>query len=175
VSLYSLALFVHIIGALLLFTAFTSEGIALLHVRRATSSAQVGEWEGVAGLARIFGPASVVTILVSGLYMLISTWGWVPWIAVGLIAWVLVAVMGAINGIRLSLVARQARDDAGALARLSAPSFVISWCTRLAIGVGIVFVMTSKPELTWSILAIAIATVTGAVAGLAVARPTSLN
>lgn len=174
-TLYSLALFVHIIGALLLFTAFTSEGIALFHLRRATSSDQVREWEGVAGLARVFGPASVVTILVSGLYMMFSTWGWVPWIAVGLIAWVLVAVMGAINGIRLSLVARQAQGDAGALARLSARSFVISWCTRLAIGVGIVFVMTSKPELAWSILAIAVAAAAGAVAGLAVARPISLN
>ena len=174
-TVYSFALFVHIIGALLLFTAFTSEGIALFHLRGATTSAQVREWEGVAGLARVFGPASVVTILVSGLYMMISTWGWVPWIAVGLIAWVLVAVMGAINGIRLSLVARQAQDDAGARARLSAPSFVISWCTRLAIGVGIVFVMTSKPELTWSILAIVTAAVAGVVAGLAVARPISLN
>ena len=84
-------------------------------------------------------------------------------------------VMGAINGIRLSLVARQAQGDAGALARLSARSFVISWCTRLAIGVGIVFVMTSKPELAWSILAIAIAAAAGAVAGLVFARPTSPN
>lgn len=82
-TLYSLALFVHIVGALLLFTAFTSEGIALFHLRRSTTSAQVREWEGVAGLARIFGPASVVTILASGLAMMISTWGWVPWIAVG--------------------------------------------------------------------------------------------
>jgi hypothetical protein len=173
VTLYSLALFVHIVGALLLFTAFTSEGIALFHLRRSTTSAQVREWEGVAGLARIFGPASVVTILASGLAMMISTWGWVPWIAVGLIAWVLVAVMGALNGIRLSRAARSARDNAGALAGLTAPSFVISWVTRLAIGVEIVFVMTSKPELAGSILAIAVATAVGAVAGLALARRAS--
>jgi hypothetical protein len=39
--------------------------------------------------------------------------------------------------------------------------------------VEIVFVMTSKPELAGSILAIAVATAVGAVAGLALARRAS--
>lgn len=171
-TLYSLALFVHIIGALMLFTAFTSEGIGLFHLRRATTSAQVREWEGVAGLARIFGPASVVTILASGLYMMFSTWGWVPWIAVGLIAWFLVAVAGAVNGIRLSLAVRQIQTDAGAFGALSARSFVISWLTRLAVGVGIVFVMTDKPDLVWALVCIGVAAAVGASVGAFVGHET---
>jgi hypothetical protein len=174
-TLYSVALFVHIIGALLLFAAFTSEGISLFHLRRATTNAEARQWEGVAGLGRILGPPSVVTILASGLYMLFSTWGWVPWIAVGLIAWFLVAVMGAINGIRLSLTIRHTAADPNALSRLRAPAFVVSWLTRLAIGVGIVFVMTSKPGLVWAIICIAIASAVGVVAGMLVARQTALN
>jgi hypothetical protein len=171
-TLYSLALFVHIVGALMLFTAFTSEGISLLHLRRATTIAQVREWEGVAGLARIFGPASVVTILASGLYMMFSTWGWVPWIAVGLIAWFLVAVSGAVNGIRLSLVVRQIQRDGAAFSALRARSFVISWLTRLAVGLGIVFVMTEQPALVWGVVSVGIAAVLGAAAGAFVARET---
>jgi hypothetical protein len=173
VTLYSIALFVHIVGALLLFTAFTSEGISLFHLRRATTDAQVREWEGVAGLARIFGPASVVTILISGLYLMASSWGWVPWIAVGLIAWLLVAVAGAVNGIRLSLALRRTIANPGAFRRLGAPTFVISWLTRLAVGVGIVFVMTEKPQLVWSVLSIAIATAVGVLAGSLISRATA--
>ena len=172
-TLYSLALFVHIVGALTLFTAFTTEGIALFHLRRAATSVQVAMWEGVAGLARIFGPASVVAILASGLYMMVSSWGWVPWLAVGLFAWLLVAVMGAINGIRLSLVVRQTRTDAGAFGRLRSPAFVISWLTRLAIGLGIVFLMTDKPVLLWAIACIAVAAAAGALGGLLVSRQTA--
>lgn len=169
-TLYSFALFVHIVGALMLFTAFTSEGISLFHLRRATTAAQVREWEGVAGLARIFGPASVVTILASGLYMMFSTWGWVSWIAVGLVAWFLVAVAGAVNGVRLSLVMRQIHEDGADLGGLRARSFVVSWLTRLAVGVGIVFVMTDKPELVWGIVCIGLAAAAGASAGAFVAR-----
>ncbi len=174
-TLYSLALFVHIVGALMLFTAFTSEGIALFHLRRATTSAEVEMWEGVAGLARIFGPASVVAILASGLYMMVSSWGWVPWLAIGLFAWLLVAVMGAINGIRLSLVVRETRTDATAFSRLRSPAFVISWLTRLAIGLGIVFLMTDKPVLVWSLVCLAVAAAAGAVAGLLASRQTTAH
>jgi hypothetical protein len=173
VTLYSLALFVHIVGALMLFTAFTAEGISLFHLRRATTSAQVEEWEGVAGLARIFGPASVVAILASGLYMMVSSWGWVAWLAVGLFAWLAVAVMGAINGIRLSLVVRHVRTDGGAFSRLRAPAFVISWLTRLAIGLGIVFLMTDKPVLVWAVVCVVVAAAVGALAGLLVSRQTA--
>jgi hypothetical protein len=172
VTLYSLALFVHVIGALLLFTAFTAEGISLFHLRRATTVAQVREWEGVAGLARIFGPASVVTILASGLYMMFSTWGWVPWIAVGLIAWFLVAVAGAVNGIRLSLVVRHLTADTADFSRLRARSFVVSWLTRLAIGLGIVLLMTDKPDLAWALTSIVVAAAVGVSAGSVVARET---
>ena len=83
------------------FVGIDNEGIGLIQLRRAAASADVHRWEGVLSLGRVFGPASVVTILASGLYMMISTWGWVPWLAVGLFAWVLVAVLGAVNGVRL--------------------------------------------------------------------------
>lgn len=170
-TLYSLALFVHIVGALLLCTAFTVEGIGLFHVRRATTSAQVREWEGVTGLGRAFGPASVVTILASGLYMMIASWGWVPWIAVGLFSWILIAVLGAVNGIRLSGLVRRAASDPAAIIALRSRSFVISWVTRVGIAVGVVFLMTNKPELVWAVLCVLAAAAIGAALGVLASRP----
>jgi hypothetical protein len=169
-TLYAFALFVHIVGSLLLCTAFTAEGIALFQFRRATTGDGVRQWEGVAGLGRVFGPASVVTILASGLYMMVTAWGWVPWLALGLVAWVLIAVLGAVNGIRMSLTLRQAMAGATSARSLRNRTFLISWLTRLAIAVGIVFLMTNKPDLLASVLAIVIAAAIGAGAGVALSR-----
>lgn len=165
-TLYSFALFLHIVGSLLLIAAFTVEGVGLFHLRRAGTADQVAQWEGVLGLARVFGPASVVAILLPGLYMMFASWGWVPWIAVGLIAWACIAVMGAVNGIRLAMIVRRSAADPAGIGRLREPSFVVSWFTRLALAVSIVFLMTNKPSLTWSLLCIAVAAVIGVAAGV---------
>src|SRR5580692_7834508 len=169
-TLYAFALFIHILGSLLLCTAFTAEGIGLLQLRRATTDSAVRQWDGVLGLGRVFGPASVVTILASGLYMMISSWGWVPWIAVGLFSWVLIAVLGAVNGIRLSLTIRHLPAGAAPGASLQSASFVISWVTRLSIAVGIVFLMTNKPDLLAALLSVMITAVVGVAAGIAMTR-----
>jgi hypothetical protein len=170
VTLYSFALFLHIVGALLLFTAFTVEGVGLFHLRRAASADQVVQWEGVLGLARVFGPASVVAILVPGLSLMATSWGWVPWIAVGLVAWLLIAVMGAVNGILLAMVVRHAAADGAQVDRLRNPAFVVSWFTRLSLAVSIVFLMTDKPQLVWAVLSVAIAALIGVAAGVPASR-----
>jgi hypothetical protein len=169
VTLYSLALFIHIVGSLLLFTAFTVEGLGIFHMRRASTPDQVSQWESVLSLARVFGPASVVAILLPGLYMMFTSWGWVPWIAVGLIAWSLIAVMGAVNGIRLAMIVRRTAD-AAMIDHLREPSFVVSWFTRLALAVSIVFLMTDKPPLVWALLCVAIAAGFGVAAGVLATR-----
>ena len=169
-TVYAFALFVHIVGSLLLCTAFTAEGISLFHLRRATTASGIAQWAGVAGLGRVFGPASVVTILASGLYMMISSWGWVPWLAVGLLAWVLVAVLGAVNGIRLNVTLRQVAAAASAGPRLQSRGFVVSWFARMAIAVGIVFLMTDKPDLAASVLCILVAATIGVATGFVVTR-----
>jgi hypothetical protein len=169
-TLHAFALFIHILGSLLLCTAFTAEGIGLLQLRRATTDSAVRQWEGVLGLGRVFGPASVVTILASGLYMMISSWGWVPWIAVGLFSWVLIAMLGAVNGIRLSLTIRHLPAGAAPGTGLQSPSFLISWVTRLSIAVGIVFLMTNKPDLLAALLSVLITAAVGVAAGVAMTR-----
>src|SRR5258708_2867073 len=101
-SLYSVSHFFHIVVELLMFVLLTIEGVAL---RQGFIAAR---------LNRMLGPISALTILVPGLYMSASQWGWKGWIVVGIAAWVLIAVAGAATGITLLAGPLEARDPPGA-------------------------------------------------------------
>jgi hypothetical protein len=142
-SLYSIALFLHIVGALLLFVLLTVEGVAL---RQGFMAAR---------LNRVLGPVSALTILVPGLYMTASQWGWKGWIVVGITAWVLIAVAGAVTGI--SLLA----------GRLNTRAAAASWSIRVGMALAVVFIMTVKPDLLLAVVAVAIGAALGGVGGFA--------
>jgi hypothetical protein len=165
--LYTIALFVHVVGALLLFITFTVEGLGLWLLRRATSAEQAREGGGIAGLTRTVGPASALAILIPGVYMTAVSWGWVAWIVTSLAGWFLIAVVGAVTGIRLAAVTRtaaQAEQPAwdAATPPLRSPLFLASWLTRVALALGIVLIMTSKPDWEGAVLILAVAAISGA-------------
>src|SRR5919201_6443853 len=62
-TLYRIALFVHVVGALLLFATLTVEGIGLRSLRRATTVDQARDGSSVARLTRVVGPVSALAIL----------------------------------------------------------------------------------------------------------------
>src|SRR5258708_1407622 len=130
-SLYSIALFLHIVGALLLFVLLTIEGVGL---RQGFMAAR---------LNRLLGPISALAILVPGLYMSASQWGWRGWVVVGITAWLLIAVGGAATGIGLL---------AG---RLTTRAAAASWSIRVGIALGVAFIMTVKPDLLLAVIAVA--------------------
>ena len=74
-SLYSVALFLHITGALGLFAGLAVDWTALGALRRATTVDQVREWISVYPLLQRIGSASVGLLLVFGLYMTVTSWG----------------------------------------------------------------------------------------------------
>jgi hypothetical protein len=162
---YAVALFVHIVGALGLFVALGLEWTSLLLLRRATTSEQVRERLRLAsGVPRVSG-AALAALLVSGLYLTVTVWGGVAWIAVALAAMVLMAVLGAaLSRPRLAAIGRAV--EAGSLARLPDPLLWLSIHIRLAVALGIVFLMTFKPDLNGSLLIIAVTAVLGLVAAL---------
>ena len=145
-DLYSIVLFVHIVGALLLFVLLTVEGVGL---RAGFRSAAVN---------RVLGPISALAILFPGIYMMKAQWGWDGWIAVGIAAWFLIAVLGAGTGIgvmRGSITSRAA---------------TVSWLIRVGMALGVVFDMTVKPDLLVSVVAVLAGTAIGAAASLATRR-----
>ena len=165
-TLYSIALFVHVVGALLLFVTLTVEGVALrlLHRTAATEAAP-----GAAALLkvnRIVGPLSALGVLIPGLYMTATSWGWVAWILVALVSWLLLAVLGAVNGIRIVGLERTQL----LLTEIRKPIFLISWLTRVGMAVGVIFLMTVKPGAMEAVLAMVIATAAGAALGIVLSR-----
>jgi hypothetical protein len=145
-DLYSIALFVHIVGALLLFVLLTIEGIGL---RVGFASASVN---------RVLGPVSALAILIPGFYMVATQAGWKAWVAVGLVSWGLIAVAGTVTGISVR---------AG---RMSHRVATISWLVRIGMAFGVVFDMTLKPGLLVSITAVVAGGILGAAASTARAR-----
>jgi hypothetical protein len=144
-NLYSIALFVHIVGALLLFVLLTIEGVGL---RAGFATAQVN---------RILGPISALAILIPGFYMA-SQLGWKPWVAVGLTSWVLIAAGGAFTGISVMR------------GRMGSRTATISWLVRIGMALGVVFDMAVKPDAVVAVIAVFVGVVVGTAAALATPR-----
>ncbi len=138
-DVYSVALFVHIVGAVLLFVLLTIEGVGL----RVGFSA--------APMNRVLGPISAAAILVPGAYMMWAQVGWTGWVAVGIATYVLIAVVGAITGISVMR------------GRMSNRAATLSWLVRIGMALAVLFEMTVKPN---AVVA-AIVVVAGALLGVA--------
>jgi hypothetical protein len=171
-SIYPIALFVHVAGAILLFATLTLEGIAIRLLRAVATAREGASSAAILQVNRVLGPLSGLGVLVPGLYMTLAAWGWVPWIAVGLAAWALIAVLGAVNGIRILALQRTLGRESGPISgdlqdRIRDPLFVASWSTRAGVALGVVFLMTVKPGLLGALATVVVA----AAAGLAVSLP----
>ncbi|SRR5712692_1480525 len=148
-GLYSVALFVHIVGALLLFVLLTVEGVGL---RVGFASAPINQ---------VLGPISALAVLVPGLYMMNVAWGWTGWVAVGIAAWVLIALFGAVTGVSVMR------------GRMSKTAAALSWSVRVGMALAVVFDMTVKPDLLVAAIAVAVGAVLGAAASLVRRREVS--
>src|SRR5881628_3590447 len=171
-SLYALAVFLHIVGALGLFAALGLEWAGLLNLRRAGSAGQAQEWARLlASVRKVAGPA-VLTILVTGIYLTATRWGGQGWIGVGFGGLVLIAVLGAtLTGRRAGAIVRAVAAEAGAVSatlgdRLRDPILLVSAWVRTALALGIVFVMSSKPGGAGALTAMGVALGLGLAAGL---------
>ena len=79
---YLVAKLVHILGALGFFIALGAEWLSLWHAQHAATTEQVRERLHISNSAQRLGPPSMLLILISGIYMMTSVWGGVPWIII---------------------------------------------------------------------------------------------
>ena len=131
-DLYSIALFVHVVGAVLVFVLLTVEGIGL---RSGNGAAQFG---------RTVGPISALAIVVPGFYMAAQT-GWHAWTAVGLGAYIVIAGLGAYTGIGFMR------------GKVSRQTAALSWLARVGLALGVLFDMTVKPDAAIAVAALVVA------------------
>jgi hypothetical protein len=166
-TLYSIALFLHVVGALGLFAAMGLEWVLVARLRQVETIEQARDWLGLLGVIRRLSPASLAAVLVAGIYMWVTAWPGAGWTVVAFVALLLLPPLGMIAGLRLPTVQRELNDQSGALApelrlRLDQPLFLASIQVRTAIVLGIVFLMTNKPDAAGAVIAIGVAIVLGA-------------
>lgn len=166
-TFYPFALFIHIVGALGLFIGLGLEWTSLWHLRHATTAEQVKPWFfNFAWLGRLY-PIAWLAILLPGFYMAATVWGGVAWLGVALAGVILIGVLGgALTGRRMAVIGPLVATARGAISptlrqRLSDPLLWASIQTRVAIALGIVFLMTVKPGLGGALLTIGVAVVLG--------------
>lgn len=179
-SLYTLALFAHILGALGMFIAMTLQWAVVFRLRRSRTYAQEREWSDLACAVGRFGPVSGALILAAGIYMTITAWSLTaPWVIVSPVA------MLVMIGIGMGLTARRLRAIGRATLAGEADGAAISpevagliqeralWVSSqltAGIAVGIVFLMTNKSDLVSSLITMIVAGGLGLVLGIATAR-----
>ena len=171
--MYSISLFLHIVGALGLFASLAFEQAALLNLRHASTTPQAREWLSLMrGLQRLQGPSALV-LVTTGLYMMITSWRHQTWAGLGLVGMVLMAIIGiVVTGRRMKALGRALPVDHGPIPgalreRLADPALGMSASVRVALALGIVFDMSVKPAAEGAVAALVIAIVLGAVAAQA--------
>jgi hypothetical protein len=170
-SLYTLALFAHILGVLGLFVGLSFIWAGVLRLRRARTVAQVREGIGLTGIVRGLVPTASVLILVAGIYMTVTAWDSdPPWILLSLVGLIVMGVLGGIvSARRLNAIEKAVVEDAAepippALQRrIADPILLASVQTAGIIGLGVVFLMTIKPDLLGSLITLAVTLVLGPV------------
>ena len=166
-SYYSIALFLHIVGALGFFVALGVEWMSLRQLRRAATAEQVREWMRVSIGVRRVGFASMMTLLVSGFYMMAIAQVGGAWVIVAFWSLVLLSILAvALSFRRMAAIGRAVTAETGPVSPtlhqvVNHPILWIAIQTRVAIALGIVFLMTVKPDLGGALLTIGVATVLG--------------
>jgi hypothetical protein len=172
-SWYTLALFAHIVGVLTLFVSLAVQWLSTLRVRHAGSIAQVREWSGLAGGLGRLAPISGVLILGAGIYMTVISWSVLTtWVDVSIGAMVIMMILGmGVVGRRLKAIQRAASEaltneiDATLQTSVEDPALWVSMQMAVAVALSIVFMMTTKPSLTISVISVLVSLALGGVVG----------
>lgn len=166
-NLYSIALFLHVVGALGFFVVLGLEWFSLLALQRTTTVEQVDDWFKFTGRMRGLGGISMLLILIAGGYMTFAAWGGASWIAVAFGAIILQgALAGILTSPRMKAIQKATDNESGPISPtldslLHHPMLWVSMSTRLGIGLGIVFLMCVKPMLVGSLITIAVGLIVG--------------
>ncbi|HZU02428.1 MAG TPA: DUF2269 family protein [Ktedonobacteraceae bacterium] len=178
-SIYNIVLFVHIVGAIGYFLSIAIWLFILVGLRRAQHVEQVRALLHLNDLSGPFGAGSVVVLLISGLYLAFTAWrGPFGWILVALVSLILIVpTAAALIAPRRSAIVKQlaheAPDDTLSEAlkqHLHDPVLSSTVCTVTVLLLGIVFLMTTKPELVGSLIVMVVALVLGLLSSMLVSR-----
>ncbi|MDN7227513.1 hypothetical protein QWY15_09425 [Planococcus sp. N064] len=169
--LYNVVLFLHILGAVIMFMAISILALSMLSLLHAKETEEVKRWAGLAVKTDALFPLSTLIIIVPALYLVFSTWGWgMAWINVSLAALLGTSFLGPVINLRRLkgiLAAAEAETDrvpsGDLMKKLRDPVLWNSVSIMAMLVFGILFLMAVKLPLVGSLITMAIALVAGLV------------
>jgi hypothetical protein len=175
-TLYTLALFLHIVGAIGTFIGVSTWLFVAVALWRAQRVTQVRALSGLIQSSAVLTIVSIQFLGVAGFYMAITVWGKrATWIIVATICFLLLAPFGPfiIDPRLLAMGGAAATSHDGKLpaagsSRTRDPLVGLGLWTYVGALLGIVFLMTNKPPLGTAISAMVVATALGLATGLLV-------
>ncbi len=180
-NLYTLALFAHVLGAIGYCISIAALLFVLLGLRRAQHVEQVRALLHLNDWSAPVGAVSALLLLAAGIYLALAQWSLLtPWILVALISLLLmVPAVAIVVAPRRSAIVKQLAREAPvgeispALRQLlHDPVLFAVVQTVAALLIGLIFLMTTKPDLVGSIVVMAVALVLGLAAGTLTSRTT---
>lgn len=167
-------LFIHILGAIGLFIGGMCELVGLRLLLRAKNVEFLRAATALSRLALAIDPLSSLAVVVTGLYFVITAWGWsVAWINVALASFALITLLAPVLQGRRFLAIQRAVDRTPDgpvpedLRRLiQDPVLQISVQSVLPLATGLLALMVLKPMLVGAILIMGIALLLGAISAL---------
>ena len=168
-SLYSIFVFLHVVGALGLFAGIGLEQVALANLRGCSTIAQAREWIALlGGLRRIDAPSGLL-ILATGFYMVAARWGHQAWIGLAILGMVVMAFLGVALTARRAAAIRKALPDvegpipAALRHHLNDRVLRTAASLRAALALGIVFNMSVRPVSVAALVVMVVALAIGAI------------
>ena len=173
---YQIALFTHILGVICLMGGRTLIHAGMLIMSRARAMERIRDWAGIYGGLTRSMPVFALAILLAGLYMAWTSWTFnIPWIDASLGVFLVVIALSSTvlrrNFVALSREIRAAQSESVPAPLVARIRDRAMWATEYGISgllLGIVFLMTVKPDLTGSVLALSIGLLAGVLIGILV-------
>jgi hypothetical protein len=178
-SIYTIALFLHVIGVIGYCLGIGMWLFVLAGLRRAQRVEQVRALIHLNDLSGPFSGISALLLLAAGLYMALTAWSLLTgWILVALISLLLMVPTSAalIVPRRRALVGQMAREaPEGALSealkqRINDPVILTVVQTVAALLLGLIFLMTTKPDVVGSLIVMAVALLLGLASSVLIFR-----
>jgi hypothetical protein len=166
--LYTISLYLHITGALVLFSAIGIEWMCLTNLRKCESRENIRTWLNHSSVLRKFFSTAFFLLLIPGLYMMFDIWQNAAFAIIGIIGLLVLSISGgAVSGKRLAAIGKAAaKSEAESptfelLLKVKDKFFWNSFLIRTCVALGIVFLMTVKTDFTNSLIVISISIVLG--------------
>jgi hypothetical protein len=176
-TVYTVVLYSHLLGALALFIGYGIEWVSSSLFRNAASTEQVRAWLRVFKVSPPLSGAGLGVLLLSGGYLASLSGamkqGWIPatLLAVGLALLLGFAlILPRMNRIRKALPSMNEPIPAELHSRLADPVLLGAIRVRVLLAAGIVYLMAAKLPFMPSLIALAVALFVGALFSLSVIR-----